>query len=96
MGNRMVTEEALLGMIQSLHKFQTEVSECIVQLQNDANTCADNMQGDEYSAKAIININKCLQYYRQLYDKVGIIADKMQKKYSQLEEMANMMNGDDY
>lgn len=96
MADRGVKGEALMGMVQALNKFMSELSDCVVQLQKDANTCADNMAGDEYSAKAIIRVNKCLGNYRKLYDSAEQLRDKMQAKYHQLDEISHILDGDDY
>ncbi len=95
MPERPVTEEALKGMIKALEEFVTDTATCIQALQNDANTCADNMNGDEASAKAIIRINKCIGHYRQINERANTLRAKMIKKLRTLEEMQEIIGGDD-
>ncbi len=96
MANRGVSEEALQGMIAALDKFMVELSDCVNQLQKDANTCAENMAGDAFSEKVIIRVNNCLGHYRKLYHSADQLKGRMTAKYHQLDELSNMMDGDDY
>ena len=94
MADRPVTEEALVGMMKALDEFVEETDICIQQMQNDANTCADNMNGDQISAQAIIRVNRCLGHYRQLRDRAAEIRKKMHEKYVKLQELKDMVGSD--
>ena len=83
-------------MIKALEEFIKDTGTCIQAMQNDANTCADNMNGDQASAKAIIRLNHCIGRYRQILDRAVSLRAKMIKKLRQLEEMQAIIDGDDY
>lgn len=93
--DRPVTEEALNGMIKALEDFILDTNAVIQALQNDANTCADNMNGDMVSAKAIIRVNKCIGYYRQINQKAIDLRQRMKDKLASLKAMQDIMNGMD-
>jgi len=92
---RPVSEEALQGMIKALDDFIQETGAVINALQADANECADNMNGDVVAAKAIVRVNKCIGYYRQINQRAADLRDKMDKKLMSLKEIQAIMDGMD-
>ena len=92
---RPVTEEALAGMIKALDDFIQETGAVINAMQADANECADNMNGDVVAAKAIVRVNKCIGYYRQINQRAADLRDKMDKKLMSLKEIQAIMDGMD-
>lgn len=86
------TKEALETMISAFDQYQKDASDCINQLQSDMNECADNMANDEFSAKAIIHVNACLQRYRQLLQRAEHTAGLLRKELGYLESMSGGMN----
>ena len=90
---RPVSEEALKGMIKALEDFINDTTAVINALQADANECADNMNGDAVAAKAIIRVNKCIGYYREINQRADDLRTKMKNKLQSLEAMKNIMEG---
>ena len=93
--DRPVSEEALRGMIKALDDFIQETGSVINALQADANECADNMNGDAVAAKAIVRVNKCIGYYRQINQRAVDLRDRMNKKLISLKELQAIMSGMD-
>ena len=91
--DRPVTEEALRGMIKALDDFINDTTSVINALQTDANECADNMNGDAVAAKAIVRVNKCIGYYREINKRAEDLRTKMKNKLQSLEAMKNIMEG---
>ena len=90
--NRPVTKEALEGMIKALDDFMNDTTVVINALQAEANECADNMNGDMVSAKAIIRVNRCIGNYRQLNEKTKELRKRMKDKLDSLEAMSSIMD----
>lgn len=90
---RPVSEEALKGMIKALDDFIQETAVVINAMQTDANECADNMNGDAVAAKAIIRVNKCIGYYREINQRAVNLKAKMSGKLQSLETMKDIMGG---
>ncbi len=93
--DRPVSEEALMGMIKALDDFIQETSAVINALQNDANECADNMNGDAVATKAIARVNKCIGYYQQINQRAADLRARMDKKLKALKEIQAIMDGMD-
>ena len=55
----------------------------------------DNMNGDVVAAKAIVRVNKCIGYYRQINQRAADLRDKMDKKLMSLKEIQAIMDGMD-
>ena len=90
---RPVTEEALAGMIKALDDIIQETGAVIKAMQNDANECADNMNGDAVAAKAIVRVNKCIGYYRQINERALELRKRMYSKLQSLQAMKDLMDG---
>lgn len=92
MANGVVTLDALETMISAFDTYVSDAADCINKMQNDMNTCADNMSNDELSAKAIIHVNACLQKYRQLLQRAEQTRELLKKERDYLEYMGEGMN----
>ena len=91
--NRPVSEDALVGMIKALDSFIQETGAVINAMQNDANECADNMNGDVVAAKAIVRVNKCIGYYREINQRAMDLRERMNDKLKSLQAMKDIVDG---
>ena len=91
---RQIEEEAVNNMIQAFKEFSEDAWDCINKIQDDANTCADNMAEDKISADIIIKLNHSIRHYRQACFKADETCEMLRNKLEQLGDITSALSAE--